>query len=278
MYTEHIMNKTFSKAPLVEIVVELKWSPQPDMIQMQKPIGVSVPLMSMNSSKLDEFFMRFGEEIYQQGFQRAERVVPSGSPMMLFQPVYRYRKNKKTDGSVLYQTGPGLFSANATPPYRSWDEFAPLVLSGIDALLKARDETERNIPFTSVSLRYIDAFGPNLTEGRDINAFISDVLGISINLPTGLSKLVLPGQKAKPLLQLSLPLTNNRNMYIGLGMGMVNNETTIVMDTTVATSGEVLADTNTAMETLHAAREVIHELFLELTEPIQHLMQPVDKG
>lgn len=222
--------------------------------------------------------MRFGGEVYQQGFQRAERIVPSGFPMMIYQPVFRYRKSTETDGSALYQTGPGLFSANAIPPYRSWDEFAPVVQSGIDALLNARDEAEKNFPFTSVSLRYIDAFGPELTEGLDVESFIRDILGITIGLPVGLSKIVAPSQKIKPHLQLALPLANNMSMNVVIAEGVVNSEVAIVMDTTVSTSGEVAADSNSAMETLHAARAIIHEMFFDLTAPIQHRMQPVEKG
>jgi len=271
------MSKTFSKAPLVEIVAELRWAQQPD-VSFQAQQSASVPLMALNSSKLDEFFMRFGGEVYQRGFQRAERIVPSGFPMMLFQPVFRYRKSIETDGSALYQVGPGLFSANAIPPYRSWDEFAPVVQSGIEALLNARDESEKELNFTSVSLRYIDAFGPELTEGRDVESFVRDVLGVAVTLPAGLSKLVATGQKVKPFLQLAIPLANNMSMNVGIGEGMVNNESVIVMDTTVATSSVVTADSKSAMETLHAARAVIHEMFFDLTVPIQPLMQPVSKG
>lgn len=272
------MNKTLSKSPIVEIVAELRWGQQPDTtIQLQQSAaGVPVPLIAMNSSKLDEFFMRFGGEVYQQGFQRAERMVPSGFPLMLFQPVYRYRKSSETDGSVLYQAGPGLFSANAIPPYRSWNEFSPVVQSGIEALLRARDSTELNAPFTSVSLRYIDAFGPDLTEGHDIESFLRDVLGIFVSMPAGLSKLITHGQKVKPLIQLALPLANNMNMNLGVGMGMVNNEVAIIMDTTVSTSEVISADITSVMTTLHAARAVIHELFFNLTAPIQHLMQPLE--
>jgi uncharacterized protein (TIGR04255 family) len=273
------MNMTFSKAPLVEIVAELRWGQQPDAtIQAHQPAGVQVPLMAMSSSRLDEFFMRLGGEVYQQGFQLAERLVPPNFPMMLFQPVYRYRKSTGTGGPALYQAGPGLFSANAIPPYRTWDDFSPVVRSGIDALLKARDEAERKFPFTSVSLRYIDAFGPELTEGRDIESFLREVFGIFVTLPVGLSKLVAADQKVKPLLQLALPLAKSMNMNVMIGEGMVNNEVAVVMDTTVATSGEVPADSNSVMEALHAARAVIHEMFIDLTEPIQNLMKPVGTG
>jgi len=259
-------------------VAELRWGQQPAMVQAQQPPGVQVPFMAMNSSRLDEFFMRLGGEVYQKGFQRAERLVPPNFPMMLFQPVFRYRKSTETDGSALYQAGPGLFSANAIPPYRTWDEFSPVVQNGIDALLKARDEAERKLPFTSVSLRYIDAFGPELTEGRDIELFIREVFGISVTLPVGLSKLVAAGQKVKPLLQLALPLAKSMSMNVMIGEGMVNNEVAIIMDTTVATSEEVSADSNSVMEALHAARAVIHEMFFDLTAPIQPLMQPVGTG
>ncbi len=273
------MNTTFSKAPLIEIVAELRWGLQSDVMrQPQQQAGVPFPQMAMSLSKIDEFFMRFGGEVYQKGFQRAERIVPSGFPMMLFQPVYRYRKSAETDNSVLYQTGPGIFSANAIPPYRSWDEFSPIVQAGIEALLRARIGEEEKLPFSSISLRYIDSFGPELTGGRDIGSFVSDIFGISVTLPVGLSKLVADGKKVKPLLQLVLPLANDMNMSVGIGEGVVNNEIAIVMDTTISTAGEIPADSESAMEKLHAARAVIHEMFFDLTGPIQNLMQPVDKG
>ncbi len=273
------MTTTFSKAPLVEIVAEFRWSQKPDvMLQSQQPAGIPAPLMAMNSSRFDEFFMRFGGEVYKEGFQRAERIVPAGFPLMLYQPVFRYRKSTDADGSALYQTGAGMFSAHAIPPYRSWDEFAPVVQAGIDALLNAREESEKALPFTSVSLRYIDAFRSELTGGRDAESFIRDVLGIAIGLPNGLSKLVAPGKKVKPMLQLSLPLANNMSMNVGIAEGIVNSETAIVMDTTVSTSVEVPAERNSAMDTLHSARSIIHEMFFDLTTTIQPLMQPSKKG
>jgi uncharacterized protein (TIGR04255 family) len=272
------MNITFSKAPLVEIVAELRWSQQPEvMLQGQQSAGTTSPLIAMNSSGLDEFFMRFGGEVYQQGFQQTERIVPSGFPMMLFSPVVRYRKSDETYGSALYQAGPGMFSANAIPPYQSWDKFSPVVKSGIDALLKTRGTTDSNLPFTSVSLRYINAFGPELTQGRDIESFVRDVIGISVTLPLSISKLVAVGQKIKPLFQLAIPLANNMGMNILIGEGVVHNQNTILMDITVVTSGEISADSNSAMNTLHAARAVIHDMFIELTTPIHSLMQPERK-
>ena len=249
---------------------------------MQSQIaGAGIPpmaLMSANTNSLDEFFMRLGGEVYQHGFQRAERVVPAGFPYMLFQPVYRYRKATELDASVLYQVGVGMFSANAIPPYQSWDTFSPTVESGIDALLKTRSEAEKEIPFSSISLRYLDAFGPNFTQGRNVGEFIRDVLGISLDLPTGLSKHVASGQSVKPAIQLMLPLSNGMTMNVGIGEGLVNNEVTIIMDTTVATTTETPPDTVAVMSALRFARAVIHEMFFDLTKPIEKLMQPKSKA
>ena len=231
-------------------------------------------VLSVNSSSLDEFFMRLGGEIYQQGFQRAERVVPPGFPFMLFQPVYRYRKATDQDASVLYQAGAGMFSANAIPPYQSWDAFSPTVEAGVEALLKTRSDAEQGMPFSSISLRYLDAFGPAFTEGKSIGAFVRDVLGIKLDLPEGLLKHVAQGQNVKPAIQLALPLPNGMTMNIGIGEGMVNNELTIIMDTTVGTMVETAPDKASAMAALNAARAVIHEMFFDLTKPIERLMQP----
>ncbi len=268
------MTVTFGNAPLVEIIAELRWNPQPPPSQIAGGGNTPMAVMSVNTNALDEFFMRFGGEVYQQGFQRAERVVPTGFPFMLFQPVYRYRKATDLDAAVLYQAGAGMFSANAIPPYQSWDAFSPTVEAGIEAMLKTRSEAETAIPFSSISLRYLDAFGPNFTQGRDIGAFVRDVLGIKLDLPEGLSKHVASGQSVKPAIQLSLPLPNGMTMNVGIGEGMVNNEVTIIMDTTVGTTVETAPDKASAMSALNAARAVIHEMFFDLTKPIEGLMQP----
>lgn len=271
------MSKTFEKAPLVETIAELRWTPQAVDPQIAVGQGTpSVPLMALNSNTFDEFFMRFGGEIYQHGFQRAERLIPPGFPMMLFQPVYRYQKADEANASALYQLGAGLFSANAIPPYKSWEAFSPTVEAGVEALLKTRPQAEKDTPFSSVSLRYIDAFGPHLTEGRDVGAFIMEVFGVKLELPAAITKHGLAGTAPKPFLQISLPLENQLTMNVNLGEGIINNEQAIIMDTTIATTVDVPANKRAIVDALTCARNVMHEMFVELTKPIASLMQPKD--
>lgn len=269
------MNITFSNAPLIEIVAELRWAHNPASATQIQP---GVPVLVLNSSKLDEFFMRFGGEIYHSGFQKTERLVPSEFPMMLHQPIFRYRKDSGTDGAVLYQTGPGIFSANAIPPYKSWDIFSPVVQSGVEALLRSRDEIEKEFSFNTISLRYIDAFGPTLTQGMDVETFLREILGVTIGLPEAISNVIAPDMKVKPHIQLSLPINETTTMNLTLAEAMVNNDLAIIMDCTVVTSGEIAPTADAVMSALNASHNLIHDMFINLTSKINQLMTQVEKA
>jgi uncharacterized protein (TIGR04255 family) len=209
----------------------------------------------------------------------AERIVPPGFPITTpFQPICRYRSAEQDKVSTLYQAGLGTFTANAIPPYESWDSFAPIVADGVDALLAARTTDIQSSPFLSVSLRYIDAFRQGLTEGRDVTSFMAQVLGISVNLPPCLTRQVANGQQHKPSLSLSIPLANGMKMTMAIGEGLMNNEIVVLMDTTVSSVDPVGADRDAVMQVLNAAHSVIHEVFIGMTAPIQGLMKPNERG
>ncbi len=268
------MATSFNKPPLIELIAELRWS-LPG-IPRGNPLPNTPPTIAPNNSRLDEFFMRFGGAIYADGFQNVERLVPHGFPFMAYQPVCRFRKHENTAHPAIYQVGAGVFTANAIPPYKSWEQFSPVVKRGVEALLATRDETELDEAFFSASLRYIDAFTTHLTQGQDVSEFVQKTLGISIGLPDALSRQVAVGQNPKPYLQLQLPMTNDMLMTIGIGEGFANGENAIIMDTTVASLTPVPPDADSVMSTLNDARSAIHDMFFGLTEPIKQLMQPVE--
>src|SRR5258708_31073490 len=184
------MSITFARAPLVEIIAELRWvPPQTTIPSQQQPLAFQIPFLG--GTKQDEFFMRLGAELHQYEFQVVERLVPPGFLTLLYQPIYRYKKATE-ESSVLYQAGAGLFSAHGVPPYRSWDKFVPFVERGIGAMIATRDSAEKDVHFASVSLRYIDAFTKELTQGRKGAAFMAEVLGLSISLPIALKRTLKP--------------------------------------------------------------------------------------
>lgn len=272
------MGLTFQKAPLVELIAELRWSP-PILSQPQPPGGGAavqpMPLSWFGSSALDEFYMRFGGEVYQGGFQRVERVIPPNFPTPPFSAVYRYRQGDG-DQSSLFQTGPGLFSANAVPPYKSWDEFSPVVAMGIAALLKTRPEIERELPFFGVTLRYINGFTPEYFGGASPSEFISETLGFRVMPPDAVSELLAHGQRVTPSLQLHAPADGGLVVTISVGEGLINGVSGVVMDTQVATTGPIPPDANAVMGTFHSARKMIHGMFVKITQPLHRLMQPIE--
>lgn len=267
------MSLSFANAPLVEIIAELRWTPTQDVSAPSQRQPMALQIAFLTGAKQEEFFMRLGAKLHQDGFPAVERLVPSGFVTLLYQPVYRYKRAGEVS-TVLYQAGAGLFSAHGIPPYRSWDEFAPFVENGISALLDSRDPAERESQFATVSLRYIDAFQGDLTGEKSGPAFMQDALGVHVILPDILKNFGRSGKAPQYALQLVLPISDDTVLQLNLGEGQVHGNTAIIMDTTVSCSRGILPAADELMKVLHSAHNVIHEIFVQLTGPIRELMKP----
>lgn len=265
---------TLTNAPLVEIIAELRWEPQLPGIVFP-PTSSSRPQFSQHSahadvSDIEAFFSRVGKAVGALGFSNTERLLPAGLPVISQQPMYRYRK----DGSpTLYQVGAGLFSANTTPPYISWEHFIGDVRGGITALLASRGEVEQDGKFSSIGLRYIDSFKEDVIAGRSTAQFLEEVFKLKISLPDAIAKNIVGDGHYSPLLQLGLPLENGVVMNLIIGEAHANEERIIVMDTTVATTSPIPANLDAVIATLTNGHDIIHDMFFELTAPIKDQMQ-----
>jgi uncharacterized protein (TIGR04255 family) len=265
------MSVTFKNAPLVELIAELRWDvTRPTAHSVQMPMGIS--------SEQDQFFMRLGGELYQHGFQQAERLIPPGFPVLPQQVVYRFRKHSSEDSSVLFHAGLGVFSTHATPPYRSWDAVKATVEIGVRALLSARAAEDNDKSFSAVTIRYINGFGSDLTDGREIDIFIKDVFGFDIRLPPALIRHIKPNTSLRPNFQFGITLSNGSKMGFLVGEGLVNNQAKIVVDLTIASAQPVAPDADVIMATFTEARNVIHKIFVDLTMPIETKLQPVTEN
>ena len=120
------MGLSFKNSPLVEIIAEIRW----DLPWVNQTSAEDTG--SVVSIQHEEFYMRFGGKVAAAGFERIERLVPPNFFQLPYQPVYRFRHNAEERGARLYQLGMGLFSVHATPPYKSWAEFKPLVSAGAE--------------------------------------------------------------------------------------------------------------------------------------------------
>jgi uncharacterized protein (TIGR04255 family) len=271
------MVTSFVKAPLVELIAELRWTPimasgEP-IPQGPEPGNPAQPVFLLTDTKFEEFFMRLGGELFQAGFQRSERLVPPGFPTVPYQPIVRYRSDTVPTKSVLYQVGSGVFSIHGVPPYRSWKEFSPSVRAGIEALLKTREAAEHRPAFTQISLRYIDFFGEELMRGRGVKAFFTDVLGISPGLPGALTNVATSDEMSGLFLKFVLPLAIG-NLIVSVGDGKVNNLNGIVLDTTVSSTGVVPPDVDAILAIFNSAHTITNTTFMDLTSSIHDLMEP----
>lgn len=267
------MGLTFKHAPLAEIVAELRWDVADIGVAQLQPAVPVVPVPVLASTALEEFFMRFGGEAFQLNFQRSERLVPPGFPLLPFQATYRYKKQDEV-GSEILQVGLGVFTANAVPPYKSWDEFAPIVASGIGALIRSRSAADRDKPFISTSLRYIDLFGAELCRGMSTASFVRDVLGIRIDIPAAVSRVAIDDESIVPFVQLTIPARDSLLMSLTVGEGITGGSQAVILDTTVSTAIPVEPRTEAVMTVLGSARTLIHDMFVAMTKPLHDVMEP----
>lgn len=265
------MSVTFKKAPLVELIAELRWGPGSEPAT---PDNQSV-VIALPSSKDEETYMQFGAVISSAGYGRFERVMPPGVPIPFGQVAVRCRPTDSKQQSPLFQLGHGVFSANALPPYKSWDEFSPFVRTGIDGLFQAFDLAARPRPEFSIALiRYIDAFRDDLSGGRDIRTFLRDVLGLDILLPDAIMSKATDPSEIVPSLQVVVPTAVGR-LEMKFAEGRQGNERAIIMDTSVLVERDIGNNADRAVAALSDGRLLIHELFLSLTSSIHDVMEPI---
>ncbi|MGO4609057.1 TIGR04255 family protein [Variovorax sp. 2RAF20] len=270
------MSTSVENAPLLELIAELRWRPiglPHDVEPATRPAIIPAQVKG-----LDEFFMRFGREVHEAGYSKGERLAPEQVPMLAHQPIYRFNSRSEGGTKSLYQVGPGLFSANAVPPYESWSSFGPLVQSGVKALLKSRDVAERDAQFLGATLRYLDAFGPLLTEGRDSATFVREVLGIQIALPSALTQHLQPGAAWKPFLQFHIPVRSNVLLAVAIGDGRANDTPALLMETAVSFAFPIAPEADAVMAAFNEAHELIASSFKKLMAPIAHLMPEKKKA
>jgi uncharacterized protein (TIGR04255 family) len=266
------MSESVENAPVIEVIAELRWRPS---AVPENLLNVSGPKMipPRVAGSTHEFFGRLTDRVRGLGYTRVTRLVPEPFPMLMHQPVLRFEAPEDGRPKSLYQIGPGLFSANAVPPYDSWSSaFSKTVANGVEALLATRHPAEREAAFEGLTLRYLDAFGPSLTEGRDSLAFTREVLGISVDLPAALTQHLHDGAAWKPFLQFHLPVGVGRVLAVAIGDGFANDNPAVLMDWSLICSAPVKPELSEVMSVFNHAHDLIYKSWKEMMKPISHLM------
>jgi len=267
------MATLFDNAPLVEIVAEVRWVDPTAFTPPGSPMSLHMP----GGDGLEEFVVGFGSRAYAKGLVQVERLIPHGMPIPVGQVSHRYRfagsEEASLNKSTLWQIGPGVFAANAVPPYKSWTQFRPLVLDGLQAMLESRPEAVRNFPLSVVSLRYIDAFTSDFKGNLPDAQFLHEKLGISINFPDSLAKLIAGGSNFEQVIQVSASLEDGAKLVFSVSPGETSGKKAIIMTTAIFFEGNITPDLDLIMNRLDAARDKIHEMFEKMTFSIHDVLQ-----
>ncbi len=258
---------TFEKSPVLEIIAELRWNSNNPMANNQ----VANQTMTLfYNNNFEEMYKRFSDKIAGHDYVRSERLIPQNFPASTFQPVYRFKK-VEAQNPTLIQIGEGLISIHALPPYQSWVNFSPDVSNSINAILESRNDSDKNKDFSKISLRYINIFYPELLQGNSVENFIENILCFKIITPDGISKHQI--SKDTVTIQLSIKSSDDLTININVGKRNVNNSDCVLLDFIVESSTNINTDHDEIMGVFNKAHDLIHRIFIDITEPIHQLMK-----
>lgn len=213
---------------------------------------------SEDSLPLEGFIERFAEQVDELGFRHSERILPPGMVASPGQTVIRFRR--QVNQAPLFQIGDGVFTANGLPPtYTDWSDFAPLIEEGTKAILQSRPPEEEDGPFTSLSLRYLDAFDASFWKGELPAAFISDVLGFKVSTPESVASMLIPSNPMAIATQLRIPLNNGGTLSLQVGEGNANNRPVVMVDMVVQFDNVAISDVHDTFDEAHRVASMVFD-------------------
>lgn len=165
-----------AKAPLAEVVFELRWGLQngPDNQAVLHADPGSVPLLEAFTTYMKK--AKFGF------FRDMSHPLQTGP----YGVVRRYFLDPETPYPIM-QIGVGIFATNASSQYQ-YTEFRQQVVSGVSALLSAYPKIDF-FPLVPqyLELRYVDVFDQSVMDGASFFTFLNSETALKLGLPPMLS-------------------------------------------------------------------------------------------
>ncbi|SMD36637.1 TIGR04255 family protein [Reichenbachiella faecimaris] len=208
--------KKLPKAPLQEVILEIKWE---------------LSLDSQSKSFVDPNFNfalgKFHQSIVND-FPVKNQKIPNDIPLQMIphQVLHQFWSSKNVWPVV--QIGPGIISINDTEKNYVWEEkFHPLAESVIEKLVSAY---ENDIKFKEYSLRYIDVVNVNDYDFSDWKLFLETNFNFSFK-----NSFNTKGELKDFQFNQSFELKDNSLLHISFSSGRNNkNEEVFVWQTTVS--------------------------------------------
>jgi len=259
-------NLRFRNAPLVELTVELQWKhTHPERELTDEPAKEADQGYFAPAVGGDEFD-KFSRIVAAAGFNLSERLFPTGYPPPIGRPLFKYESVDREVATVFMQLGLGYLSVTAFPPYRSWAEYRPYVVLALEALLETRTEAERALPFTTLSLRYINAYREALVAPSSLAEFVRDALGFKIEIPPVLSTAI--GAEAAQFFVTGSVTTRDFKIDIAAGESSINGDPAAILDLILTARNDVLPVADEVLGVLDAAHRLNRGVFLEVSKSV----------
>lgn len=201
----------YENAPVTEVVAEVHW-------QLKSILGSGLHYDPFYEDLIDSF----SGNIAQKGFPFREQLIQEGVPteFLSFKATHRFRN--KRDGWPLYQIGPGVFTANITPPYGGWNSFFSVLSEGLSVLFESYPLSSKHLKPKLLKLIYINAFEEKhgYTNQRD---FLDEGLNFQIGMPTELDRFADINSIAITS-EFNFKLTNLENSFAKVKVGPGSND------------------------------------------------------
>lgn len=245
----------FKNAPLVEMIVELKWRLVP--VQTMPHGGVD-PFHDMLKQSLAEAFKK-------NDYKLVEETVPSEIPRELLAGQVTTQFKKKSNTWPLFQLGPGVFTVNITEDYSGWSsQFREIVLTGVETLYQAHP-APKMLELESIRLMAIDAFS-NKHSFRSYLEYSREFLNLGMVLPDPvIEQHALENDSFEVRSETSFQLKNLENSLarISISNGKKGNDKALILQTVIET-GERLQGSDEIMKWLDSAHQVHKSIFQSL--------------
>lgn len=263
------MTRHLERAPLIELIIELRWG---QALHIQGPashIGFIQHETHTRSSPDDALFNAFADRCATIGLTRSERLVPPGFPTVPGQVAYRFKGSQH--GNNLVQIGPGVLTINALPPsYQSWQAFRTFLELALNCLAQSAQEGSTNIKIGLVSVRTINAFGSDILKAHSPQE-LKQILGFNVSLPEELSRVVSAKSESQLTIQQNFMLPDGRRIFFTLSDGQANASPAVIFDISVATQTPMCTPMETA-QSIEDAHDLLSRNFALMTEPLSELL------
>lgn len=214
----------YEKAPVVEVIAEVLW-------ELKPILGAGLAY--------DPFFDVFAEEFFKQiqksGYKHDQMIVPPDVPreILAHKPILRIREEK--DKWPLYQVGPGIFTANVTPPYKGWEDFSPVAKKGLDVLFKSYPDADKYLKPKTVRLVYINAFGED-NGYKNQRQFLDEGLNFSLKLPEEILNNHVQDEDVNSIAEFNFKLKELENSHVSLkiGSGLHNGKEAMIVENRIS--------------------------------------------